>query len=86
MEIVLQLLDELDDIVFTLASFWRTFCRIGLALGLAAAIVLTPIYGTELRLPALIVLTTVAGGSVLAWLAAALVTIRYANSQALSAA
>ena len=86
MEIVLQWLDELDDLVFTLASFWRTFCRIGLALGLVAAVILTPIYGTDLRLPAVVALTTVAAGSVLAWLAAAVITISHTSSQTASAA
>lgn len=86
MEIVLQWLDELDDLVFTFASFWRSFCRISLALGLMAAITLTPIYSAELRLPSVIVLTMVASGSVLAWFVAALFTMRHTSPQSVSAA
>ncbi len=86
MEIVLQWLDELDDLVITLASFWRSFCRIGLGLGLVAAIILTPIYSAELRLPSVIVLTMVASGSVLAWFVAALITMRRTSPQSASAA
>ena len=86
MEIVLQWLDELDDLVFTFATFWRSFCRIGLALGLVAAIILTPVYEADLRLPAVIVLTAVAGGSVLAWSTAALISIRRTTNESISTA
>lgn len=76
MEIVLQWLDELDDLVFTLAFFWQGSCRIGLIPGVAAAAVLTPIFGIDLTQQYVIVLTFIAAGSVLAWLTAAALTMR----------
>ncbi len=86
MEIVLQWLDDLDDIVFAVAIFWRSFCRIGLALGFTAALVLTPMHGADLRIHSVVALTALAGASVLAWLAAAIISLRRRSAQAVSAA
>jgi hypothetical protein len=82
MEIVLQWLDDLDDLVFAVAISWRSTCRFGLALGFLAAFVLTPIYGADLQIQSVIVLTAVAFSSVSAWLAAAMITIRRQQPQA----
>lgn len=86
MEIVLQWLDDLDDFVFAAALSWRNACRVGLALGLMAAFVLTPIYGTELSLPSVALLSAVASASVFAWVVAAMITIRRQTPQVSAAA
>ena len=76
MEIVLLWLDELDDLAFSAALAWRSACRLGLTLGLPAALLLTPIYETQLREHWNITLSIVAAGSVLAWLSAAVPLLR----------
>lgn len=86
MEIVLQWLDELDDLVFATLLTWRGVCRFGLALGLPAALVLTPLFRADLGMVAFCALTGVSAGSVLAWGAAALVTVRANHFEVLRAA
>jgi len=86
MEFVLQWLDDLDDLVFAAALSWRNACRVGLALGLIAAFVLTPIYGTDLSLPSVTLLSAVASASVFAWVVAAMITIRRRQTPQVSAA
>lgn len=86
MEIVLQWLDDLDDLVFAAALSWRNASRVGLALGLMAALVLTPIYGADLDLSSVTLLSAVASASVLAWVAAAMITIRRGPPQVSAAA
>jgi len=86
MEIVLQWLDELDDLAFATLLTWRRICRFGLALGLPAALVLTPLFRADLGLVSLSALSGVAAGSVLAWVVAALITMRPIRFEVLDAA
>ena len=76
MEIVLLWLDELDDLIFAAAAFWRGVCRAGLAAGLTAAVLLLPITGAELRFSGTLALSAIATVSVLAWLSAAVTLMR----------
>ena len=86
MEIVLQWLDDLDDLIYATALSWRSLCRCGLALGFLSALVLTPVYGTDLRIQWVMMLSAVAIGSVFAWSIAALITMRRQASQVALAA
>ena len=72
MECVLLWLDELDDLICTVAVTWRSACRLGLTAGFPAALTLMTIYGTELHTRWVIGLSIIAAGSVLAWLSAVL--------------
>jgi CHASE2 domain-containing sensor protein len=81
MEVVLLWLDDLDDILFSVALLWERLRRIVLQIGLAASIALA---GSELSAiatqwaPAF---STVAAGSVGAWiLGAALRAYYYRNA------
>jgi hypothetical protein len=67
MEVVLLWLDDLDDFVFSVALAWRNICRYGLAPGLTAAVVLTPLHSSELAIPSVALLSSMALISVLAW-------------------
>lgn len=86
MEIVLQWLDELDDLVLAAAFFWRGVCRLGLALGLTSALVLTPIHGIDLRVQSVMLLSVVAIGSIMAWFAALLPLMKRCLPRVTSAA
>ncbi|MGD2166474.1 MAG: hypothetical protein PVF63_00105 [Gammaproteobacteria bacterium] len=86
MEVVLQWLDELDDFVFVIAASWRSLCRFGLMPGLPAAMVLTPIYETDLHVRSVILLSAVAIGSVLVWFTALLPVMKPQSLQVTSAA
>lgn len=86
MECLLLLVDELDDATFTLAAIWRGACRLGLAAGFVAALVLTPLHGVELRADWTIALSAVAAGSVVAWLSAVYPFVRRSRLQPVSPA
>lgn len=68
MEVLLLWLDDLDDIVFTLALRWEELRRAVLKVGLAAALAIATcelsLFATELTPP----LSFVAAASVVSWL------------------
>jgi len=76
-EVVLLWLDDLDDMVFTLASKWEQLRRAVLGVGFLAAMALAccelSLVATELT-PAL---SVVAGASVAAWFAGAALRAAY---------
>lgn len=71
MEVVLQWLDEADDALHMLLIGWRSVSRIGLALGLVAALSLIPGYGPNLDGQWVVGLSLISLASVLAWTSAA---------------
>lgn len=86
MEIVLQWLDDLDDLVFATLFSWRSICRCALAPGILSAVILTPFHSVDLGLASVALLSALAAGSVLAWVAAALITICRSVPQTLATA
>jgi hypothetical protein len=76
-EVVLLWLDDLDDLVFTLAHRWeqlrRAVLRVGLLAALAVAVCELSLFATELT-PAL---SAVAAASVAAWFAGAALRVAY---------
>jgi hypothetical protein len=76
-EVVLLWLDDLDDMVFTVALAWESLRRLLLQIGLAAAFAIA---GCELSATAtdwVPALTGVAGASVAAWFLGALFRALY---------
>ena len=77
MEVVLLWLDELDDVVFTLALKWeqlrRSVLRVGFVAALAVAACELSLIATELT-PAL---SVVAAASVAAWFVGAALRVAY---------
>ena len=75
MEVVLLWLDDLDDVVFVLISYWERLRRLCLQIGLFAAITLA---GCELSFTAAqwsLALASVAGSSVVIWFLGALLVV-----------
>jgi hypothetical protein len=77
MEVVLLWLDDLDDVVFTLALKWeqlrRSVLKVGFVAALAVAACELSLMATELT-PAL---SVVAGASVAAWFVGAALRVAY---------
>ncbi len=71
MEIVLLWLDDLDDLIFAAAVSWSGTCRLGLAAGFPAALVLVATQGTDVYARWGVGLGLIAAASVIAWLCAA---------------
>jgi len=76
MELLLLWLDDLDDLIFSAAVSWRMACRLAPTAGFPAALLLTPLYGSNLHAHWTIALGSVAAGSVVAWLSAAVPAVR----------
>ena len=77
MEVVLLWLDDLDDVLFSVASVWERLRRIVLQIGLAAAFALAGSELAAIATPWWAAFSTVAAASVGAWLLGAAATAVY---------
>jgi hypothetical protein len=71
MEIVLLWLDDLDDLLFSLALVWERLRRLLLQIGLAAALGLAAVETAAVATPWSPLFSLVAAATVTAWLAGA---------------
>jgi hypothetical protein len=76
-EVVLLWLDDLDDLVFTLALKWEQLRRAVLSVGLAAALAVATCESAPIATELTPVLSVVAAASVAAWFVGAALRVAY---------